>query len=196
MSEERRRLFVGLFPSPSLAEELERQIAGWRPRLGERGVRWVRPEQLHATLCFLGDVETERLPKLEEALSRATEGLAPLALELAGLGCFPDARRPRVLWAGLKGDLDGLLTLQKAVAAACAPFLQKPDDKPFAAHLTLARLKDPSPELRRSVEKLLESHSDASFGKWTAAEVRLIRSELGRDGSRYAAVRSFPLNPR
>lgn len=187
------RLFVGVFPAPPVSEAMAQRISAWKAGIRERGVKWVDGPRLHATLCFLGSVPVETVPSLIASLRDVCRGRRPIPIELAGLGCFPIPRRPRVLWAGMGGDLEALASLQKAVRRACGPFVQKPDDKPFAPHLTLARVKDGNAEVAAELGRLLGVESATSFGSWTAVDFRLMRSELGGDRSRYDVVESFAL---
>src|SRR5881628_1816488 len=98
------RLFVAI----AVPEEIKARLAAlqrkWRERLGRSSVSWTRPEDFHLTLRFLGDVSSNRLEELTSALAAAAAPQAPLTLTVAGLGCFPNSRRPRVLWAGIRDE--------------------------------------------------------------------------------------------
>lgn len=159
----------------------------WRHRLPREGVRWVRPEKLHLTLCFLGAVSSEVRAKLESRLSEIG-GRSPLRLELKSLGAFPNPRRPRVLWAGLDGDFLLLQQIAEAVNRACRPFIEKPEGRPFSPHLTLARFAQPT-----AIQNLIGENSEVSFGAWTAKSFALVRSGMGEPGSPYLVLREFPL---
>ena len=104
--------------------------------------RWVRPEQIHLTLTFLGDVPEESLSDLETALRRACQSSAPLELRADGLGCFPHPRNARVLWIGLLGDLDRLEKLHARVVEQTRNWSAPDPARPFQPHLTIARVKD------------------------------------------------------
>lgn len=105
-------------------------------------MRWVRPEQIHLTLRFLGDTATSRVDAIGAAMDALATDTAPLALHLDGIGCFPNARRPRVIWVRLAGDEARLAELKAALDERLAGLGFPPDDKPFRAHLTLGRIKD------------------------------------------------------
>ena len=156
-------------------------LAGRVPRgaLGTAAVRWMRPEQMHLTLRFLGDTPADRLPALFAALDGLAADRAPFALHLTEVGCFPNTRRPRVVWVGLGGAEQALATLVAALEAALRPLGWPPEDKPFRAHLTLGRVKD-----ERAAQGV----------EWAAAvpplpvpvtAVHLIESQLRPDGPRY-----------
>jgi 2'-5' RNA ligase len=133
------RIFVGLAPDAETAEE----IAGAAKRvLGTEKWRLYGGCDIHLTLCFLGEVDREAVGPLASALGKRCEGLAAPALEIAGLGAFPDERHPRVVWAGVRAEeeeMEKLRALAREVAGTVSgrglPF----DDKPLVPHLTLAR---------------------------------------------------------
>lgn len=101
-------------------------------------VRWVRPEGIHLTLKFLGEVADSTEPDLRSALGRATRGTRPLPLTVEGFGAFPSVERPRVIWAGLDAA-PGIELLQHQVERECEPLGFAPEGRPFRPHLTLGR---------------------------------------------------------
>ncbi|HEX8832694.1 MAG TPA: RNA 2',3'-cyclic phosphodiesterase, partial [Abditibacteriaceae bacterium] len=109
---------------------------------GAATARWVAPEKTHLTLQFLGDVEPHLQTALQTVMQEACTNTPPFALSSGSLGCFPNARRPRVLWAGVEGDTSSLGQLQQRIAAATVPLCANADNKPFSPHLTLARFGD------------------------------------------------------
>jgi 2'-5' RNA ligase len=138
------RLFVALYPDAAqraAIAELQADLAG-DPALGRRP-RWVPPRQAHATLVFLGEVPIECRDDVVAAARRAAARRAPFRWRLEGLGGFPSPRRPRVLWLGVAEGAEQARALHDALAAELAEAgLAPPDPRPFAPHLTLARLRD------------------------------------------------------
>ena len=122
-------------------------LAGQMP---PHSVRWVQPHLLHLTLRFLGDTAVSDLPALTFALDEIAAAHTPMTLHLSGLGCFPNRSRPRVIWAGLEGEVTAVQTLQSAIEQAMRGLGWPSEDKPFNPHLTLGRVKDG--RLLRSVE--------------------------------------------
>lgn len=121
---------------------LGRELDG---RVPPGSVRWVRPEAMHLTLRFLGDTPQEALPGIQAALDGIGLRHAPFTLELGRVGCFPNCRRPRVVWVGLAGpdaDRQALLALKGDIDEGLRPLGWPPEDRPFQAHLTLGRVKD------------------------------------------------------
>jgi RNA 2',3'-cyclic 3'-phosphodiesterase len=166
-----------------------------RPGRAETGgeIRWVKPAQMHLTLAFLGEVDPARQSDLSQALQRASQGITPFPLEAASLGFFPEPLRPRVLWAGLRGDCETLVRLQTHVATATAPFAEHQEDRPFSPHLTLARIKRLSPSATRRLAARVAELADCNLGSWTANHLELIHSELHREGSRYTCLAQVTL---
>lgn len=147
------RLFVGI----ELAGPAREAILGIRERLVEvlsrQGVRFVRPEKLHITLAFLGQVDESAVEPLEAALDRLGDARGH-TMTTSDLGCFPDMRRPKVIWIGLEGDTSRLVELARCVTEAARPFAPEMDEKPFSAHLTLARINPGSREVGRVLQRI------------------------------------------
>jgi RNA 2',3'-cyclic 3'-phosphodiesterase len=140
------RVFIAIDLPARVKEVLgriSRELAGG---LAHGAVRWVRPEQMHLTLRFLGNTPAERLAAVQIALDETAAQHAPFTLSLGELGCFPDRQQPRVIWAGLTGD-EGtdswrLPALKRTLDTHLASLGWEPETKPFRAHLTLGRVKD------------------------------------------------------
>ena len=152
-------------------------------------IRWTPVEQIHLTLKFLGDVESTSLDDLGAALRRACAGTKPLALEAIGVGAFPNLRRPRILWAGMQGDLEALSALQERLRRETEAW-GRPEDKPFSPHLTVGRLKEGrTPDLRDWAAKA----ASMRFGSWQAGKIHLMRSVLSRDGAKHSELAAIEL---
>jgi 2'-5' RNA ligase len=184
-----RRLFVALEPPEpvrrrlaALADEL-RRAAG--RAAGE--VRWVPAENVHLTLQFLGAVPEERVAAVEAALrdAAATAG-RPLSLAVHGAGGFPNARRPRVVWAGLEGDVAPLAALVAELGRRLAKLGFPPEERPFAPHLTLGRARDGrgAPGLGGA----LAAAAGADGTPWRVTELVLVESHLSPKGPRYEVI--------
>lgn len=181
------RLFFAIDPG----SECRRSIATFVDEL--RGlttrIRWVNEDKLHVTLAFLGEVDEPQLPQLTESALRSVSRYAPFRVRVDGGGVFPDWRRPRVVWLALR-DGEDLQRLGNDVVSMCAG-LGFPSDHPFRAHLTIGRVTDRLPEQEREpVRAKLESATTHHFD---VTRVMLMRSVLGRAGSVYSELASFPL---
>lgn len=189
------RLFVALPLADDAVARLTDLQGRLRTSLPDRTVRWARPHQIHLTLRFLGDVAVERLDALRAALTEAVTGSPALRLHVRDLGTFPNARRPRVIWVGLHGELDALRRLQENVVSACAGFAPEEDRQTFKPHLTLGRVNDRFPGNTRAVADALPGWRFEERLPWLATEVRLVSSRLQPGGSVYEDLGVFPLKP-
>ena len=118
---------------------LSQSLATQMPR---GSVRWVKPDRMHLTVRFLGDTAVSKLPQISSSLDIITKQHPSFSLQLSHLGCFPNERRPRVIWVGLQGETDALVSLKRDVDQALAPLGWEVEKRPFRAHLTLGRVKD------------------------------------------------------
>ena len=150
----------------------------------ERGfpVKWVRPEGVHLTLKFLGDVAEAREPSLREALGQVCNDVRPVTIHIEGFGVFPDFKRPRVVWAGVAPD-PALELLQHRVEQVFAPLGFPTEAKTFRPHLTLGRAKrDARPSGFTGLDEALE----ASFSETVVvSDVDLMESTLQSGGAVY-----------
>ena len=188
-----RRLFVALEPPDAVRRRIVRAAAELRRAAGraEADVRWVAPENLHLTLQFLGGVPEERVPVLAAALEAAAAGSRPLTLEVTGAGGFPKARRPRVVWLGMAGDVPALAAMVDDLGRRLAPLGFPPEARPFSPHLTLGRARD-----QRGAPGLggaLAARAQEDGFAWRATEVVLFESHLSAKGPRYEAILRAPL---
>ncbi len=159
----------------------------------ERELRWVRPEVVHLTLKFLGETPGSERERLVHAMG-ALRGHVRPRLMCRGLGIFGSRTRPRVLWAGVQGDVAVLKAVQQDVEQLCAGLGWPAEERRFDPHITLARTRDRG-ALRstRELEALLERYRDHYFGEFEVSEVVLYRSELGSGGSLYTPLLRQPL---
>ncbi len=178
------RLFIAI----ELPEEIKRGIAAIQEKLRKSGAdaAWTRPEGIHLTLKFLGEVPDAKVMDIRTALAGAVSGAAGFRLEAAGAGAFPNSRNPRVLWLGVRGDLERLGALQSAVEGAMVKLGFDPEDRAFSPHLTLARIKYIRP--RFSWQQAIEGIRDVQLGAFDAVAVSLMKSELKPSGAVYAEV--------
>lgn len=180
-SPERIRSFVAV----ELSEESRRLCAALQERLrrGVTGVKWVEPEQFHLTLKFLGDVPRGDVPRVSEALEAAAARLEPFTLSLRGAGAFPNQRRARVVWIGVEQGAEELRRAAAAVEEALGPLGYPPEDRPFRAHLTVGRVREPGPSPR--LEESLRALSQEVCGESLIGHLTLFASKLTPKGPIY-----------
>jgi RNA 2',3'-cyclic 3'-phosphodiesterase len=186
------RAFIAIKLPPAVrssVEQVQRDLkSATRPGL----VRWTPVEQIHLTLKFLGNIPTNSVPELDAALRGACIQVAPFELYASGLGCFPDSKRPRVLWVGLGGALDKLRELQKAIVLETERW-GEPEDRPFHPHLTLGRTKSTRPRELEALGAEVKTATAADLGSWRVARVDLMKSELFQEGARHMGLLEVPL---
>jgi 2'-5' RNA ligase len=183
------RAFLAMDPPP----EVLRRIADIQEVLKKtlRGsISWVRPEGIHLTLKFFGDIAAEDLQPISEVISGQAAGTRPLHLNIKGLGVFPGIRRPRVLWLGVGGEVARLIALQRVLDQGFETCGIKQEERPFRAHLTLARIK--SPQGLSGLDKVLEEKEAESAGPFEAKGLILFKSDLTPKGAIYTVLADFP----
>lgn len=154
-------------------------------------IRWVRPENIHLTLKFLGDVSLSDIESIKRAMALKTIDFPPFNLEVRGLGSFPDVTRPRVIWLGINGDTGALLAMQKEIdeELSCLGFPK--DDRPFRPHLTLGRVKVSKGII--GLARAVEDGGTLAAGTFGVEKVIMFKSELLSQGAIYKKLAVFPL---
>ena len=188
------RAFVAVDISQAARDALAEVTHRLRER-GVSGVRWARPEAVHLTLKFLGDIDPTLVDGILGALERACRGTGPLRLVLSEVGAFPSLANPRVLWVGLNGDLESLGELQRRIGQEVSVAGGFPmEERPFSPHLTLGRLRDnvSREERHRAGEAATEAGLDADIS-WQVEAVNLMRSTLTPSGAVYDVLGSRKL---
>lgn len=149
-------------------------------------VKWVRPENIHITLKFLGNIHKADVEKIGHAITRAVKDNGSVSLWARGIGVFPNIRRPKVIWAGLKGETSSLISLQKKIDVAMGEIGFPQEERPFKAHLTLGRIKTKidSKRLAEAMNRFGESESET----FTADQVILFKSDLKPTGAVYTKL--------
>jgi 2'-5' RNA ligase len=187
------RLFVAIFPPAEVAQRLTEAARALAGGLSPRAMAWTRPEQIHLTLNFLGNVEQGRLEGFQRAVEAACGRGGPIHLRARGLGCFPGPARARVIWAGLGGDATAVKGLKAKLDESLARLGYVQDTRAFHPHLTIGRVKLLSGGDRRHLTATLPKWRETDFGAWTAERVDLMQSVISPAGAEYALVQSFPL---
>ncbi len=182
------RTFVAI----ELDEAVKGPVEALSRRLRVYGAQasWVRPENMHLTLRFFGDIADDQAAQLVEMLAEACKETPPFPLHVRGIGVFPNARKPSVLWVGVEPFEGGLAQLY-AAAENAARAIGLPPDKAFHPHVTLARIRD-----ARTARPLMDAlDGEASFdaGAFEVCGMTLLSSELTPKGPIYRVVREFSL---
>jgi 2'-5' RNA ligase len=166
-----------------LQEKLKREISG--------RISWTKPQGQHLTLKFFGDISTEDVKNICSAVQKRIVSESKLNLKVETLGVFPDARRPRVIWCGVTGDVEKLINLQKKLDDELAAIGFPSEDRPFRAHLTLGRIKDPSGF--SGISEALTKYNTFAAGEFNCTELILFQSHLTPQGAIYTKLAEFAL---
>ena len=181
------------FISISLPDEIKRGMLAIQARLKTSGadVAWSRPEGMHLTLKFLGETEETSLPQIEAGMNRAVTVFDPFSVDVSGIGIFPDDRRPRVVWIGIKEKGDNLLRLQGDIEKGLEDIGFPREGRRFTPHITLGRIRS-----YKNISRLLnliEEDKDTELGRFEVLNVHLMKSELRPEGSVYTELYSVLL---
>lgn len=155
-----------------------------------RGVSWTRPEGIHLTLKFLGDVESGRIEAIAQAVERACHGTAAFGMTVAGVGGFPNLTRPRVLWVGIEESTGRLKTIQEQIETELSALGYPREQRRFSPHLTLGRVKSPD-----TLQPLCAEMQKRGFAPipFAAGSIVIMRSELKPDGALYTPLKRIEL---
>jgi 2'-5' RNA ligase len=183
------RTFVAIELDEELRGKLGDLQADLRDRLAPRSVRWVRPEAIHLTLKFLGDTPLDRVELVKAALVEAAAEIGPFVVTVGGLGCFPNSRRPRVVWVGLQEVTGKLARLRDAVEAHVAPLGFPTEKRPFSPHLTLGRVQRRASKSEvREIGEVVAASLVGVFDEMAVESVAYIKSDLKPSGAVYTTL--------
>jgi 2'-5' RNA ligase len=179
------RLFIAVDIPPEVVSRLDRLVAKLRPTAS---IAWSRPENLHITTKFVGEWPEERLPEMRDALGRLP-AREPIPIEVRGVGFFPNPHSPRVFWAAVHAPA-ALADLARETDEAVHALGVPKENRPFSAHLTLARIKEPVS--LNTLRQAIAGAPSLEFGAFTADRFFLYRSQLNPKGSVYTKLSEFP----
>jgi len=188
------RIFVAAPPPSNLRDQLAAAQQQIDARIPQGIVRWVQPEQIHITYKFLGDITSLQVDRLFRAAKVACKGRTPFSVDVRGLGCFPNNRRPRVIWVGLNDADQALGGLQRALEQSASERGFPRDERPFSPHLTLGRLKRRASGVEiRQVGEIVQSSRVGPFEPLPVRELLIMRSDLKPQGPEYSVLHRVPL---
>lgn len=185
------RAFVAVELDPASRAAAARLSDSLRRETGSRGLAFGRPETFHFTLKFLGEIAEVEAERLAAALAPRLMGIAPFELSLRGVGAFPQARRARVVWLGTGEGRETLISLARLVEHTAVELGHAGEERPYAPHLTLARVKDPSSS--RVIAAWIAAHEEEELARLRVDAVTLYRSELRKEGAVHTPVARLAL---
>lgn len=185
--EEKIRAFIAIELDPEIKAVI-RSFETLVKTNAPSGLRWVKTDQLHLTLKFLGDITIIQAKLLSNTISHVVEEYHPFNLQVSGTGAFPNWRYPRTLWAGIKKN-DELISLFKQLDAEIAALGFLPEGKPCSPHLTLCRVSEHvDPLLVQPLQKEFDAFSTATLPVWKVDEVVFFKSVLQPGGPIYTPI--------
>jgi len=187
------RAFLASELPPDLQDTIRTATAGLRDMLRGDLIRWVPERNVHLTLKFLGDVSPSSLDLIKQMMLSEAAQYSAFDAQVEGLGCYPNARRPRVLWVGLRAPAE-LVSLQRGIEAAAARLGYESDEREFSPHLTIGRVRqNASSTDLQSIRAALDGMHIGWLGTARVDAVHLFKSELRPEGSVYTRLFSAPL---
>jgi len=152
-------------------------------------VRWTHVEGIHLTLKFLGPVPASQIDAIAAAMAAAARIVPTFTLTLGGAGCFPNLKRPRVVWIGINEPTGKLNSLQRAVESTISPLGYPSEERGFQPHLTLGRAaRDATPNDLERLGELVAAANVGTLGQVSVTEITLIKSDLKPSGAEYATL--------
>ncbi|MBN1660365.1 MAG: RNA 2',3'-cyclic phosphodiesterase [Anaerolineae bacterium] len=183
------RTFIAIELDDELCTNLGRIQDRLRNQTSPGSVRWVRPEGIHLTLKFLGDTTEAQAEQVQEALARAAATVEPFSFSVGTLGCFPNARQPRVVWVGIHESTGALARLQRAVEAEVSPLGFPTERRTFSPHLTLGRIGQRATKSEvREVGEVVVANDVGIVDTMDVAHVAYIKSDLRPTGAVYTTL--------
>jgi 2'-5' RNA ligase len=179
------RMFCAFELPESLRARISQHSQKVRDAVPEAAASWSRPENIHLTVKFFGNVAQQRVTPISAAAARVVKEFSPIQIDVGKTGVFPRPSRPQVLWIGIDDASHALATLHKQLEHEFAREGFAKEDRAFQPHLTIARIRKP-----HDSNRLAESHLGIEFSKVTIelSELVLFRSELSSKGSKYTPI--------
>ena len=189
-NEKNIRAFLAIEPPENVLQKISVLQDKLKSEISGR-LSWTRPQGQHLTLKFFSDISLDDVKNICTAVQKWIVFEQKLNLKIEKLGVFPDARRPRVLWCAVTGDVERLSVLQKKIDSDLAAIGFPMEDRPFRAHLTLARIKD-SRDIT-GMSEALKKFDTFTAGEFIADKLFLFQSNLTPQGAVYTKLAEFAL---
>ncbi len=182
------RAFIAVDLDDPVIEEICNAIGVLKSRISE--IRWLKKQNLHLTLKFLGNIAEPQVESIVAALGQPLRLFSPCAISAKGLGVFPDYRRPKILWVGLSGDR--VADLAAKIESALVPLGFVPENRVFTPHLTIGRWRESS-RPAKNLRQEIASWNDFEFGACAVRQIVLFQSVLKPEGASYRELRTIQL---
>ncbi len=183
---------IRAFLAIDLPGEVREKIGDIQARLkgALEGVRWTRPEGIHLTLKFFGDIDKNTIGSISDIVEKGTKGFGPLSLTMGRMGAFPNPGRARVLWIGVEGEIERLAFLQRSMEDDFEALGFAKETRSFKPHLTLGRARS-SRGMITGLREVMESVRYEDPNPFPAEGLTLFKSDLVPDGAVYTKIAYF-----
>ena len=184
---------IRAFIAISLPKELKKFLKDLQGQLQTSGLKasWPKPETMHLTLKFLGNINISKLDSFRTCMMKAVTGISIHTLYASGIGVFPSVKKARVIWSGTRGQTDVLEKLANRLEVILFEDMGiKKENKRFSPHLTVARVKKPI--FPKTMIKLLQEFKDFHSEEFFVSEIKLFQSELSSSGAIHKTIFSVP----
>ncbi len=178
------RTFIGIELENSVMAEISEEISYLQCKFPD--INWVRRENLHLTLKFLGNVQPNDLRNIFNDITALENFASPFSIDITGINLLPDIKHPRIVCAGCNFGRNELVRLHSRIDEICHNLGYPVEQKPYSPHVTLGRIKKPS--FAKGFEEYLSDLSNVDFGITDVDEVVVYMSELGNKGALYSPM--------
>ncbi|HEY6804488.1 MAG TPA: RNA 2',3'-cyclic phosphodiesterase [Pyrinomonadaceae bacterium] len=185
------RTFAAIELPGNIRDRIQQHINELKSKVPESHPSWTQVDNIHLTIKFFGNVETNKIADITEAATRVSKNFTRFKIAVGGTGAFPKPGQPRVLWIGIEDLENKLAELQRSFENECAMAGFTKEDRDFRPHLTIARIRKPE-----GARGLAEVNNELGFEamELTVNELVVFRSELSSQGSKYTALSRHPLS--
>ena len=181
------------FIAIEIPQDLKNKIREWQDGLKKTvsGVKWVVPDNIHITLKFLGNINENQIPELKQAIINSVSGSGQFEIEVSGEGCFPNMRRPRVIWLGVEKGKDALKKIASNIENECRRIGFEKERRPYSPHFTVGRVK-----FLKDTSALQKYFMENPFNPeiFRAEEIILMKSDLTPSGAVYTPLEKIGLS--
>jgi 2'-5' RNA ligase len=182
-----------IFIAVELPATIKAEVSAFQEAFEETraSIKWTRPESMHLTLKFLGEIDEARLSEVVNVVQKVTAKHQQMTLRLSGIGVFPHLRNPRIFWVGLSGETEKFASLAEEIDLSLAELGFPREERSYNPHLTIGRFKSPlgAPELISHARQ-----HPLQVLTFCVSEVTVMRSVLNPRAAVYTTLFNFPLS--
>lgn len=186
------RSFISVPITPAISSVAKKIIKNLKPY--DDGIKWVPLDNLHLTLKFLGEVDNVEIPDVCKAIRKVTDTIEPFELRFAGTGGFPNAEKPRIVYAGIDDPSGNLVAMVAGLETELAKLGFKPEPRDYTPHLTLGRTRSNSRRAGEALVAEMQRMGDIELGEMVVDEVHLMASFLDKAGPTYQVMDTIELD--